>query len=166
MLMARSGCPRERNAQCAASAAAIVRRGRGAKVRSSWPATARPAWRPNGPALPRSARRAGAQNVTRARASSDLSFPTPRANGFFAVPLPFPRACATGMQPASSYCGPGECSPDQPIDRTPPLRGGILHENSRTTPIGLRVYAAEVVWISASTKVVRRTAATQPLDLR
>ena len=138
MLMARSGCPRERNAQCAASAAAIVRRGRGAKVRSSWPATARPAWRPNGPALPRSARRAGAQNVTRARASSDLSFPTPRANGFFAVPLPSPRACAIGMQPASSYCGPGECSQDQPIDRTPPLRGGILHENSRTTPIGPR----------------------------
>src|ERR1700704_2648867 len=61
------------------------------------------------------------------------------------------------MQPASSYCGPRECSPDQPIDRTPPLRGGILHENSRTTPIGLRVYAAGVVWISASTKVVRRT---------
>ena len=61
------------------------------------------------------------------------------------------------MQPASSYCGPGECSPDQPIDRTPPLRGGILHENSRTTPIGRRVYAAGVVWISASTKVVRRT---------
>jgi len=87
-------------------------------------------------------------------ASSDLSFPTPRATDFLR-PAAFSASSRHGMQPASTYCGPRECSPDQPIDRTPPFAEAFF-TRIHVQPNRTSESRSEVVWITASTNVVRR----------
>jgi hypothetical protein len=65
--------------------------------------------------------------VGRLALSSDVSLPTQMANWSFAVPLPFPPACAIGTQPLPARRECLECSRVGQADRTPTLHAGNLH---------------------------------------
>jgi hypothetical protein len=68
------------------------------------------------------------------RASSSAPHPALMANGSFAVPLPFPPACAIGTQPLPTRRECLECSRVGQADRTPSLRAGNLHGIPSTAP--------------------------------